>query len=166
MQITLELIKKEQKEILRNLLEKYEYEFSQYTGDDINELGLFGYDYLDTYWNDTGRFPYFIKVDGKLAGFAMICDYPIADIQTDFIMSEFFVIYKYRGTGIAGNCVEKLLNMHQGKWALMFHPENIISKKFWLKTINKCTNGNYQQMTHEQVHYNGTPASILIFETN
>jgi len=165
MQITLELIKREQKEILRNLLEKYEYEFSQYTGDDINELGLYGYDYLDTYWNDPGRFPYFIKVDQKLAGFAMVCDYPISGTQTDFTMSEFFVIYKYRKSGVANYCVTHLFEKHRGKWGLMFHPENIISKKFWLKTVNQYTLGNYQQIENEQAHYNGTLASILLFDT-
>ena len=32
-----------------NLLEKYEYDFSQYNQRDVNDLGLFGYDYLDNY---------------------------------------------------------------------------------------------------------------------
>jgi len=40
MDITIESVKKEEKEILKNLLEKYEYEFSQYNNLDVNELGL------------------------------------------------------------------------------------------------------------------------------
>lgn len=35
-------VRKEQKEILRNLLEKYDYEFSQWTLLDVNELGNIG----------------------------------------------------------------------------------------------------------------------------
>ena len=35
MDIKIELVKKEEKEILRNLLEKYNYEFSQYDDKDV-----------------------------------------------------------------------------------------------------------------------------------
>jgi len=168
MQITLELIKKEHKEILRNLLEKYLYEFSQYVdiGDGINDLGLFGYDHLDMYWNDSGRFPYFIKVDGRLAGFAMVSAYPITGTEVDFKMSEFFIIYQYRKSGVAAYCVNLLFEMHKGKWSILFHPDNVISKKFWLRTIDQYTNGNYQQVTKEQVSYQGTPPTTLVFDTD
>jgi Predicted acetyltransferase len=71
MDIIIEPVKKEEKEILRNLLEKYNYEFSQYNGLDINNLGLYGYDYLDSYWTEENRFPFFIKINNKLAGFIM-----------------------------------------------------------------------------------------------
>lgn len=36
-------IKEYEKEILRNLMEKYDYEFTQYTHEDVNPLGLYGY---------------------------------------------------------------------------------------------------------------------------
>lgn len=163
MQITLELVKKQEKEILRNLLEKYLYEFSQYIdiGDGINDLGLFGYDYLDAYWNDSGRFPYFIKVDGKLAGFAMVSNVPTTEVEIDFKMSEFFVIYQYRKTGVAGYCAKCIFDMHKGKWSISFHPNNVASKKFWLKIVEKYTSGNYKQITKEQEN----SPSILLFDT-
>lgn len=44
MKIELLEVAKEQKEILRNLLEKYDYEFSQYDMRDVNDLGLYGYE--------------------------------------------------------------------------------------------------------------------------
>jgi len=56
MNITIEFVKKEEKEILRNLLEKYNYEFFQYNGLDVNEYGLYGYDYLDCYWTEKKGF--------------------------------------------------------------------------------------------------------------
>ena len=72
MNITIEPIRNEEKEILRNLLEKYQYEFSQYDNNDVNNIGLFGYNYLDYYWTEKNRFLFFIKVDEKLAGFILI----------------------------------------------------------------------------------------------
>ena len=39
---------------------------------DVNDDGAYGYRYLDHYWTEEGRYAYFIKVSGKLAGFVMI----------------------------------------------------------------------------------------------
>jgi hypothetical protein len=64
MQITLKTFLKSQREILKNLLEKYDYEFSQYDLRDVNELGLYGYDYLDYYWTEKKRWAFFIYADG------------------------------------------------------------------------------------------------------
>ena len=50
-------IKEYEKEILRNLMEKYDYEFTQYTHEDVNPLGLYGYSWLDAYWRDPAAGP-------------------------------------------------------------------------------------------------------------
>ena len=49
MKIEIIAVQRDEKEILRNLMEKYDYELSQYGGDDVNKLGLYGFDYLDNY---------------------------------------------------------------------------------------------------------------------
>jgi predicted acetyltransferase len=89
MNISIMPVSKDEKEILRNLLEKYNYEFSQYENTDVNDLGLYGYDWLDIYWTEENRFAYFIKIDNKLAGFVMISDYKEIKIETNYSMSEF-----------------------------------------------------------------------------
>jgi hypothetical protein len=58
MNINIVLVNKEEKEILRNLLEKYGYEFSLYNNLDVNDLGLYGYDYLDCYRYEENRYPF------------------------------------------------------------------------------------------------------------
>ena len=55
MKIDMVPVGKDEKEILRNLLEKYDYEFSQYNLRDVNPLGLYGYNYLDNYWTEENR---------------------------------------------------------------------------------------------------------------
>ncbi|MDD6041148.1 MAG: hypothetical protein PUD63_08180 [Clostridia bacterium] len=80
----------EQKETLRNLLEKYLCEFAQWDHREVAEDGLYHYPWLDCYWTEPGRFAYLIRVDGHLAGFALVNDYPeIPDRQTDFGLAEF-----------------------------------------------------------------------------
>jgi len=48
--IELVRVKKEDREILANLLEKHLYEFSQWDLKEVNPLGLYGYQYLDYYF--------------------------------------------------------------------------------------------------------------------
>ena len=167
MNISIDLVSKGEKEILRNLLEKYDYEWSQYDDRDVNDLGLYGYDYLDNYWTEENRFPYFIKVNGNLAGFVMVNDYPIKNMETKYSMSEFFVMYKYRKIGVGTFVVKYILEKYKGKWRLMYHPKNIVSKKFWHKVIEEFTNGKFEIVKDNKDAYydDGTIAEILLFET-
>lgn len=136
--MTIELIKVpvEEREVLARLLELYEYDFSEYTQEDVNPLGLYGYMYLDYYWTEKRRFPYFIKVDGKLAGFVMICDYCYLSKDKDTLfVAEFFIMKKYRRNGIGLKAAKQVLNLHPGKWELTTHPDNQTSVKFWEKVV-------------------------------
>ena len=95
MNIELKKVELKDKPVLNNLLEKYSYEFSQYDKKDVDDSGLYGYEYLDCYWTEENRFAYFVLADGKLAGFVMISDYPeVPELQTDYCLSEFFIMYK------------------------------------------------------------------------
>ena len=135
-----ELIKvtEDEKQILNNLMEKYLYEFSQWELTDIGEDGLYGYEYLDCYFTEKNRFPYFIKSDGKLAGFVLVSDYPeVEGEKTDFCLSEFFILYKYRRSGVGREAVRQLLDRHHGKWQLKRHPHNTASVFFRDNTNSK-----------------------------
>ena len=167
MNISIVPVSKDEKEILRNLLEKYDYEFSQYHKRDVNDLGLYGYDYLDSYWTEKNRFPYFIKIDNKLAGFIMVDDYPIINLETNYTMANFFVLYKYRKRGIGTYAVKSIFDTYKGKWGLMYHPQNIPSKYFWHKVVKEYTNGKYEIIKdNKEANYeDGTIAEILVFET-
>ena len=168
MDIKLKRILLEDKEILKNLLEKYDYEFSQYDGRDVNKLGLYDYQYLDYYWNEKNRWAYFIEVDGKLSGFVMVNDYSeVEDRKTDFVIAEFFVMYKYRRLGIGKTVFFRLLDLHRGTWQLKRHPKNVPSVHFWNKVIDEYTKGNYEMVaSYPQTEYgDGTLADVFFFKS-
>lgn len=155
------------KEILRNLLEKYDYEFSQYDSRDVNKLGLYGYKYLDNYWTEKERWAFFIVVDGNLAGFAMVNNFPEAKEETDYSLSEFFVMYKYRRCGVGKYAAMKVFDMFHGKWQLKRHPKNIGSVYFWNNVISEYTKGNYRLAeSYPDCEYDdGTLGDIFFFES-
>lgn len=165
MNFTITPISEDEKEILRNLMEKYDYEFTQYTHEDVNPLGLYGYSYLDCYWTDPGRWAFFLKVDGQLAGFAMVTDYPEAG-NTDYNMAEFFVMYKYRRCGLGSWAVTELFKKFPGSWQIKYHPANVPSAHFWHKAAQKHSGGNYRHDECPDLAYpDGSPAQVLFFET-
>ncbi len=135
MDITITPVSVQEKEVLKNLLEKYNYEFSQYDAEDVNSLGLYGYDWLDCYWTQENRFAFFIRVQGKLAGFFLINDYPESGIQTDYCMAEFFVLYKYRRSGVGQYAANWAFRRFPGTWQLKRHSKNTASVRFWDRVV-------------------------------
>lgn len=155
------------KEVLRNLLEKYDYEFSQYDKRDVNKLGLYGYEYLDHYWTEKNRFAFFVLVDSNLAGFVMVNDFCEGKVKTDFSLSEFFVMYKYRRFGVGSYTAKKIFGMLKGKWQLKRHPNNKGSALFWDKVIGEYTKGNYRLICScpDAKYDDGTLGDLYYFET-
>ena len=167
MNIKIEPIKIEEKEIIRNLLEKYDYEFSQYDNRDVNDLGLYGYEYLDNCWTEENWFPFFIRVNGKLAGFVVVTDYLEVKLDTNYALSDFFIMYKYRRLGIGKYVLKYILEKFKGKWQLKFHPKNEISAKFWINTIQEFTCGEYEVIENDPTtaYEDGTIGKVLVFNS-
>lgn len=164
MNLELVPVQKEEKEILRNLMEKYDYEFSQYDGRDVNALGLFGYDHFDCYWTEDGRHPFFVKADGKLAGFVMVCNYMEIFPDAQYSMGEFFVLYKYRRLGVGSFAASTVFERFPGVWELKCHPKNRASVLFWDKIIHaNATDITYLPACSATVYDDGTPAHAYRF---
>jgi len=167
MNIELKTVILEEREILANLLEKYDYEFSQWDMRDVNPLGLYGYKWLDCYWTEENRWAYFILVDHHLAGFVMVNNYHEApDKETEFSMAEFFVMYKYRRIGVGSFAAKTAFDLHRGRWQLKYHPNNKTSVTFWNKVVSEYTNGKFKLVdTYPGTEYaDGTLGSILFWE--
>ncbi len=157
----------DEKEILRNLLEKYNYEFSQWEDTDVNALGLYGYNYLDNYWTEKNRWAYFIIVGDKLAGFVMVNNFAVGDAKdVNYSMAEFFVMHKYRRGGVGRFAATTAFDLHRGKWQLKMHPRNTTAVKFWINTISDYTNGDFElHPSHPAAEYDdGTYGDIIFFE--
>ena len=81
------------RDALRQLIELYAYDFSEFNGTEIGDDGRYGYRYFDAYWTEPERHPFLFRVDGHLAGFALVRAGDPHD------MAEFFVMRKYRRSG-------------------------------------------------------------------
>lgn len=146
MNITLTQVKEEDKSVLRQLLELYAYDFSEYDDADVNEHGLYGYTYFDHYWTEPDRHPFFIKVDGKLAGFVLINEYCyVATAPGTRSIAEFFVMRKYRRRGVGKAAALMIFDQFPGEWEVIQHGGNRPSQLFWEQVIAELTGGNFRQ---------------------
>lgn len=153
MNITLHLMSVDEKALLIRLMELYKYEFSVFSNKDINEYGYYGYAHIDDYWNEEGRFPYLIRVDGKIAGFALICPHCDYRKETDArCFGEFFVMLKYRRMGIGKQAATQLFDLHRGPWEVCYWKNNVPASLFWKKVVEEYTNDHYQICGTESNH--------------
>ncbi|WP_206787740.1 hypothetical protein [Amycolatopsis sp. MtRt-6] len=72
MHVELTAVAEADKPVLANLLQLYQYDFSEIRELDLTPHGTFTYRYLDPYFTESGREAYFITVDHTLAGFALL----------------------------------------------------------------------------------------------
>jgi len=113
------------KAVLRHLIEFYAYEFSEFTAWDVDEHGSFGYRYLDHYWTEPDRHPFLFRVDGRIAGFALVRSGRPHD------MAEFFVLRKYRGRTVGIQAARSLFAMFPGDWQTRQLAANVPAIAFW-----------------------------------
>lgn len=133
-----------EKSVLRQLVELYEYDFSEFNHNDVNQNGLYGYKYFDHYWTDSGRFPFFVIVDEKLAGFVLVNDHCyLLKEENARSISEFFIMRKYRRAGIGSQVAFLTFDQFIGHWEVRVHPENHVSHIFWKEVIKNYTGDNY-----------------------
>jgi len=129
--------------IIENLMQFYMYDFSEFMELNITNEGKFkAYEYLDEYWTDMNRFPYLIKCNNSPAGFALV-RWIEDETAGYFSVAEFFVLKKYRRSGIGFAIARQLFSLHKGKWEIFQRENNIPAQLFWQKVIDVHTGGSY-----------------------
>lgn len=148
MNISIEPILIEQKSVFIQMMELYNYDFSEFSDDDINEYGYFGYSRIDDYWNEEGRYPFFIRVDGKLAGLVLVrscCEHNT--LANPHNIAEFFVMKKYRRKGVGKVAAMTIFDMFPGGWEVAQWKNNLPAQNFWKQIIHEYTKGIYNTFT-------------------
>jgi predicted acetyltransferase len=124
--------------VVRRLLQLYHYDFSEFDGSDLNSHGEYLHRYFDEYWTDSDRKAFLFRVEGALAGFALVFTGEPHDV------AEFFVMRKYRGRGVGAQAAASLFDQFPGRWTVRQQLKNPAATAFWHKAIR------YPFQEHEQ----------------
>lgn len=137
------------KSVIENMLQLYRYDSSEFDGHELNEHGLFNYNYLDHYWVESERYPFLIRVSRKLAGFALLNKHSYM-IENALTIAEFFIMRKFRRQGIGKKTAYMIFDKFPSTWEIRQTKENIVAQTFWKKIIREYTNGNFQEYENSE----------------
>ena len=130
--------------VLRNMLELYLHDLSEFWPYELNEHGCYGYSSLDYYWREAQYAAYLFLVNGCLAGFALVNN-DVCFSTNERWMAQFFIVKRYRLNGIATEAARQIFDLMPGKWEVGQIPLNRGAQIFWHKTIAHYTNGNFSE---------------------
>lgn len=127
-------------------LYNFNYDFTNYLNDEIPEDGFFCGD-ADYFMNDARSHNFFIRVDGKIAGYVIISDggCRYLEDETAHNIDEFFVTRKYRRKGIGRIAATTAFDLYKGKWEVCQMQDNVSAQQFWLSVISEYTNNDFQR---------------------
>jgi predicted acetyltransferase len=140
----------QEKPVLRNLVELYRYDSSEFDGADVGEHGLFVYRYFDHYWTEPGRHAFIVRVSGRLAGFAMVRAIGVDESEPIHGIAEFFIMRKYRRQGVGTTAARRILDMFPGGWRVAEEEANTPAQMFWRKVISGYTSGGFKEIRDDE----------------
>ncbi|MCG8919503.1 GNAT family N-acetyltransferase [Actinokineospora sp. PR83] len=139
MEVDLVTVDEADKSVLANLVQFYQYDFSEIRDLALTRHGTFTYRYLDPYFTEADREADFITVDGRLAGFALTR----GDVDEDgsWNVAEFFVARGHRRRGVARASARRLFTRRPGLWTLSVDHGNRPAAALWRSVIGAVAVG-------------------------
>jgi predicted acetyltransferase len=128
----------EQEPILANLLELYMHDFSEFLDLELGPDGRFGYSNLSLYRLQPNRYPFLVRVNGRLAGLVLMKrGSAISGNAAVWDMAEFFVVRGYRRLGIGTAIAQEVWKRFPGRWEVRVMESNDSAHRFWEHAITK-----------------------------
>lgn len=142
--------------VLLQLAEYYAYDFSDLLDLDVDDSGRFGSGRLGRHFADPVCHPFLIRVDGKLAGFAIHEGRSrLTGAARVNDVAEFFVMKKHRKRAVGARAAVALFDRFAGRWEVRQVPANVGATAFWRKVIGRHTGGAYTEVAWDDERFRG-----------
>jgi predicted acetyltransferase len=117
--------------LLLNLWQLYMHDLSEFRDSLLPENGKYRDDRIRTYFAYDEHWSYLIRNEAEIAGFVLIRK----SRPGTYLMGEFFILRKFRGTGFAASVAKEIFDYHPGDWEVPFQNENPRAARFWRRTV-------------------------------
>lgn len=129
-----------EKPVVARLVQLYLHDFSEFAAigspyGDTDARGAFKMETFDTYWTDAGRMVLLFRVEGQLAGLAFINQWSPSGEGVDHSVAEFFVLRKYRRSGIGRRAAHDIVRRYRGVWEINVALYNEPAQEFWRRAL-------------------------------
>jgi predicted acetyltransferase len=159
--VSLQPAAEEERVALENLVQLYCYDWSELKHLDVGAGGRFDALSVAAYWRDGWRHPLLLRVDDKLAGFALVSKRSRLTGATDvFDMAEFFVMRRYRRQGVGLAAAHAAFDRFEGPWEVRERDENVAALAFWRHAVGAYTGGDYREVHWESPEWTGPVQSF------
>ncbi len=140
----------EEHDVLAALLQLYVYDFSEMLGLDVGDDGRYHAPPIE------GRDAFLVRVDGKLAGFALVLGKSrLTGEEGVHDVAEFFVLQRYRRTGVGEKAARWLFDRYPGPWEVRQKAENAHAIAFWRRVIDRYTGGHFDEEALDDERWRG-----------
>jgi predicted acetyltransferase len=137
-QVVLEPIAADQAFVLANLFELYVHDFSEQVPLELKPNGRFDLPVDDCWWNSSEHFPFFIRLEGQLLGFALVRRGSRVTAAADVMdVAEFFVVRGARRRGVGRSAARALFSAFPGHWEIRVRQSNRAASTFW-QNVAQC----------------------------
>ena len=133
MSVTVDLATSDETDHLLELWQVYMKDLAEFRDTAVQVDGRYRDDRLRTYLAYEEHWPFVIRSEGVVAGFALARK----SKPNTHLIGEFFIKPEFRRTGIGAASVGQILQKFQGNWEIPFQNENPRAAIFWRKTITE-----------------------------
>jgi len=141
------------REALDQLLQLYQYDFSEIEGGTIGDDGRYHYLNATSWIDHANRHAFLIRVDREIAGFALVelgaeklvHSFERRPHEATPSLEEFFILRKFRRSGIGRRAAYDVFDRFPGRWQLSQTANNRVAHTFWLKVIDDYTGGQFEE---------------------
>jgi predicted acetyltransferase len=144
--VSVTVARNSERRLIECLIQFYIYEYSRIEPPCSNHMERSDQDCfppfanLDRYWHIEGFHPLLLRVEERLAGFALINTHSCRGEKVEFNMAEFFVAREYRRRGLATEAVRLILSQYLGRWEIAVAASNVAARLFWPRAIGATAN--------------------------
>lgn len=143
--------------VLDALMELYQYDFTEFTGEDVGDHGRFGNDMVARYsGGDPARFGFLLRIDGKWAGLTLLHRGAFLIDEPECLdIVEFFVMRKYRRGGAGEALARAIFDRFPGRWEVREIANNLPAQAFWRAIIGRYTGGRFEERRWDDETWRG-----------
>ncbi len=133
--VALEPIAQEQAAVLRNLTQLYAHDFSEHVPLDLDADGRFDVSLGDRWWTED-HYPFFIRCDERLCGFALVRRGSQLTGATDVMdVAELFVVRGARRRRVGATAARALFDAFPIGWEVRVRQSNAAALAFWSRAV-------------------------------
>jgi len=129
---------------LEQLLELYQYDLSDIWLQDLNAEGKYGFDLTRHKRADRSR-AFIARYDSQYVGFALTAPAIVTRMEGTW-MEQFFILKRYRNSGVGRALARHVLFSHPGLWEIGQIASNEAAYAFWRKVIAEATEGQFTEL--------------------